>query len=318
MPSRVSPIMDEILVILGFILLILGAEGFVQGAVALASKFRVPPLLVGFTIVALGTSLPELAVVLEALDTEGGDDIAIGGIIGSNISNVMLVLGSAALLGASEYPGRGIRRDAIAVLMATLILVGATLFGSISQLLGVFMIFLLVAFYAYSYNHAKNHNVPPENENSMISNNLYFAVLVLIGGGVLVWIGADLLMTGVIGVMDKYGISQSVIGLTIVALGTSLPEFAVTVISALRGHGGVALGNVLGSNVMNILGILGIASVIGGGVVISSNFAQRDIWLLLLSSGLVCGMLLDNREIGRGVGLSMVLGYLTYMALLFS
>ncbi|MFL2973470.1 MAG: sodium:calcium antiporter [Candidatus Thalassarchaeaceae archaeon] len=310
--------MDEIYVILGFILLIMGAEGFVQGAVALASKFRVPPLLVGFTIVALGTSLPELAVVLEALDTDGGDDIAIGGIIGSNISNVMLVLGSAALLGASEYPGRGIRRDAVAVLIATLILVGATLFGSISQLLGVFMIFLLIAFYAYSYNHAKNHNVPPENENSMISNNLYFAIIVLFGGGVMVWLGADLLMTGVIGVMDKYGISQSVIGLTIVALGTSLPEFAVTVISALRGHGGVALGNVLGSNVMNILGILGIASVIGGGVVISSNFAQRDIWLLLLSSGLVCGMLLDNREIGRGVGLSMVLGYLTYMALLFS
>ena len=203
-------------------------------------------------------------------------------------------------------------------MIATLILVGATLFGSISQLLGVFMIFLLIAFYAYSYNHAKNHNVPPENENSMISNNLYFAIIVLFGGGVMVWLGADLLMTGVIGVMDKYGISQSVIGLTIVALGTSLPEFAVTVISALRGHGGVALGNVLGSNVMNILGILGIASVIGGGVVISSNFAQRDIWLLLLSSGLVCGMLLDNREIGRGVGLSMVLGYLTYMALLFS
>ena len=318
MPSRVRTIMDEIYVILGFILLIMGAEGFVQGAVALASKFRVPPLLVGFTIVALGTSLPELAVVLEALDTDGGDDIAIGGIIGSNISNVMLVLGSAALLGASEYPGRGIRRDAVAVLIATLILVGATLFGSISQLLGVFMIFLLIAFYAYSYNHAKNHNVPPENENSMISNNLYFAIIVLFGGGVMVWLGADLLMTGVIGVMDKYGISQSVIGLTIVALGTSLPEFAVTVISALRGHGGVALGNVLGSNVMNILGILGIASVIGGGVVISSNFAQRDIWLLLLSSGLVCGMLLDNREIGRGVGLSMVLGYLTYMALLFS
>ena len=101
MPSRVRTIMDEIYVILGFILLIMGAEGFVQGAVALASKFRVPPLLVGFTIVALGTSLPELAVVLEALDTDGGDDIAIGGIIGSNISNVMLVLGSAALLGAS-------------------------------------------------------------------------------------------------------------------------------------------------------------------------------------------------------------------------
>jgi cation:H+ antiporter len=273
---------------------------------------------VGFTIVALGTSLPELAVVLEALNTQGGDDIAVGGIIGSNISNVMLVLGSAALLGASEYPGRGIRRDAVAVLISSLILVGATLFGSISQFLGMIMLILLASFYAYSYNHAKDHNVPSENENSIISQNLSIAMLVLVGGGILVWLGADLLMGGVTGVMNKYGISESVIGLTIVALGTSLPEFAVTVISALRGHGGVALGNVLGSNVMNILGILGIASIVGGGIVISSNFAERDIWLLLLSSGLVCGMLLDNREIGRGVGFSMVLGYLTYMILLFS
>jgi cation:H+ antiporter len=180
------------------------------------------------------------------------------------------------------------------------------------------MLILLASFYAYSYNHAKDHNVPSENENSIISQNLSIAMLVLVGGGILVWLGADLLMGGVTGVMNKYGISESVIGLTIVALGTSLPEFAVTVISALRGHGGVALGNVLGSNVMNILGILGIASIVGGGIVISSNFAERDIWLLLLSSGLVCGMLLDNREIGRGVGFSMVLGYLTYMILLFS
>ena len=318
MSSRMHSVMDELYVIIGFILLILGAEGFVQGAVSLASKFRVPPLLIGFTIVALGTSLPELAVVLEALDTEGGDDIAIGGIIGSNISNVMLVLGSAALLGASEYPGRGIRRDAVAVLVASLILVGATLFGSISQLLGVLMIILLVTFYAYSYNHAKDHNVPPENENSIFSQNLSFAILALLGGGVMVWLGADLLMEGVKGLVDKYGISESVIGLTIVALGTSLPEFAVTVISALRGHGGVALGNVLGSNVMNILGILGIASIVGSGIVIAPIYAERDIWLLLITSGLVCGMLLDNREIGRGVGLSLVLGYLTYIALLVS
>lgn len=310
--------MDELYVIIGFTLLILGAEGFVQGAVSLASKFRVPPILIGFTIVALGTSLPELAVVLEALNKEGGDDIAIGGIIGSNISNVMLVLGSAALLGASEYPGKGIRKDAVAVLIASLILVGATLFGSISQFLGVLMIILLISFYAYSYNHAKQHNVNPENEDSIISQKLSFSILVLTGGGLMVWLGADLLMTGVTGVMDKYGISESVVGLTIVALGTSLPEFAVTVISALRGHGGVALGNVLGSNVMNILGILGIASVVSGGIVVSSTYADRDIWLLLLSSGLVCGILLNNKGIGKGLGFSMVLGYLAYIALLIS
>ena len=317
MPSRMHIYMDELYVILGFTLLILGAEGFVQGAVSLASKFRVSPLLIGFTIVALGTSLPELAVVLEALNTEGGDDIAIGGIIGSNISNVMLVLGSAALLGASEYPGKGIRRDAVAVLIASLILVGATLFGSISQFLGVLMIILLISFYVYSYNHAKDHNATPENQDSIVSQKLSLAILVLVGGGIMVWLGAEILMTGVKGVMDKYGISESVVGLTIVALGTSLPEFAVTVISALRGHGGVALGNVLGSNVMNILGILGIASIVSGGIAVSSAY-DNDIWLLLLSSGLVCVMLLNNRGIGKGLGFSMVLGYLAYMALLFS
>jgi len=317
MPSRMYIYMDELYVILGFILLILGAEGFVQGAVSLASKFRVPPLLIGFTIVALGTSLPELAVVLEALNTDGGDDIAVGGIIGSNISNVMLVLGSAALLGASEYPGKGIRRDAVAVLIASLILVGATLFGSISQFLGVLMIILLISFYVYSYNHAKDHNATPENQDSIVSQKLSFAILVLVGGGIMVWLGAEILMTGVKGVMGKYGISESVVGLTIVALGTSLPEFAVTVISALRGHGGVALGNVLGSNVMNILGILGIASIVSGGITVSSAY-DNDIWLLLLSSGLVCVMLLNNRGIGKGLGFSMVLGYLAYMALLVS
>ncbi|MGB1435672.1 MAG: calcium/sodium antiporter [Candidatus Thalassarchaeaceae archaeon] len=309
--------MDELYIILGFTLLILGAEGFVQGAVSLASKFRVPPLLIGFTIVALGTSLPELAVVLEALNKDGGDDIAVGGIIGSNISNVMLVLGSAALLGASEYPGKGIRRDAVAVLIASLILVGATLFGSISQFLGVLMIILLISFYVYSYNHAKDHNATPENQDSIVSQKLSLAILVLVGGGIMVWLGAEILMTGVQGVMGKYGISESVVGLTIVALGTSLPEFAVTVISALRGHGGVALGNVLGSNVMNILGILGIASIVSGGITVSSAY-DNDIWLLLLSSGLVCVMLLNNRGIGKGLGFSMVLGYLAYMALLVS
>ena len=317
MPSRMYIYMDELYIILGFTLLILGAEGFVQGAVSLASRFRVPPLLIGFTIVALGTSLPELAVVLEALNTDGGDDIAVGGIIGSNISNVVLVLGSAALLGASEYPGKGIRRDAVAVLIASLILVGATLFGSISQFLGVLMIILLISFYVYSYNHAKDHNATPENQDSIVSQKLSLAILVLVGGGIMVWLGAEILMTGVKGVMGKYGISESVVGLTIVALGTSLPEFAVTVISALRGHGGVALGNVLGSNVMNILGILGIASIVSGGIVVSSAY-DNDIWLLLLSSGLVCVMLLNNRGIGKGLGFSMVLGYLAYMTLLVS
>jgi cation:H+ antiporter len=303
---------DELLIIAGFILLISGAEVFVQGAVTLATKLNIPPLLVGFTIVAIGTSLPELAVVLKALD-EGTPDIAIGGIVGSNISNVMLVLGTAAILGASESPGRGIRRDAMAVLVATLILVIATLYGEITLFIGLFMLILLVTFYAYSYNHAKNLDIPKENPDSWLANNSFSASIALLSGGLMVMFGANLLMEGVEGIMVKYSLNQSVIGLTIIALGTSLPEFAVTVISALRGQGGVALGNVLGSNVMNILGILGIAAIYGGGIIIDSSFAERDIWILLFSSGLVCAMLFSNKEIGKEIGFTMVIGYVIYL-----
>ena len=303
---------DELLIIAGFILLISGAEVFVQGAVTLATKLNIPPLLVGFTIVAIGTSLPELAVVLKALD-EGTPDIAVGGIIGSNISNVMLVLGTAAILGASESPGRGIRRDAMAVLVATLILVIATLYGEITLFIGLFMLILLVTFYAYSYNHAKNLDIPKENPDSWLANNSFSASIALLSGGLMVMFGANLLMEGVEGIMVKYSLNQSVIGLTIIALGTSLPEFAVTVISALRGQGGVALGNVLGSNVMNILGILGIAAIYGGGIIIDSSFAERDIWILLFSSGLVCAMLFSNKEIGKEIGFTMVIGYVIYL-----
>ncbi|MBT6684135.1 MAG: sodium:calcium antiporter [Euryarchaeota archaeon] len=303
---------DELLIIAGFILLISGAEVFVQGAVTLATKLNIPPLLVGFTIVAIGTSLPELAVVLKALD-EGTPDIAIGGIVGSNISNVMLVLGTAAILGASESPGRGIRRDAMAVLVATLILVIATLYGEITLFIGLFMLILLVTFYAYSYNHVKNLDIPKENPDSWLANNSFSASIALLSGGLMVMFGANLLMEGVEGIMVKYSLNQSVIGLTIIALGTSLPEFAVTVISALRGQGGVALGNVLGSNVMNILGILGIAAIYGGGIIIDSSFAERDIWILLFSSGLVCAMLFSNKEIGKEIGFTMVIGYVIYL-----
>ena len=302
----------ELLIIAGFILLISGAEVFVQGAVTLATKLNIPPLLVGFTIVAIGTSLPELAVVLKALD-EGTPDIAIGGIVGSNISNVMLVLGTAAILGASESPGRGIRRDAMAVLVATLILVIATLYGEITLFIGLFMLILLVTFYAYSYNHVKNLDIPKENPDSWLANNSFSASIALLSGGLMVMFGANLLMEGVEGIMVKYSLNQSVIGLTIIALGTSLPEFAVTVISALRGQGGVALGNVLGSNVMNILGILGIAAIYGGGIIIDSSFAERDIWILLFSSGLVCAMLFSNKEIGKEIGFTMVIGYVIYL-----
>ena len=307
---------DPILVILGFILLMAGGEGVVQGAVRIADRMNVPPLLVGFTIVAIGTSLPELAVAIEAIGQDK-PEIAVGGVLGSNVANIMLVLGTACMLGSGEDAGAGLRRDAIAVITATVILFAFVSMGEIPYQGGLGMLLLLVGYYTYSYLYSKGKEDDEQLEETWLPDSISLAIIATIAGGLMIWQGAVLMLEGATGLATSYGIPDSIIGLSIVALGTSLPELAVTLIAALRNQGGVAIGNVLGSNVMNILGILGTASVIGGGLEISSDFAGRDIWVVILTSGLVAAMLLDDREIGPRVGATMVVGYIAYMAFLF-
>lgn len=307
---------DPILVLVGFVLLMAGGEGVVQGAIQIAYRLRVPPLLVGFTIVAIGTSLPELAVAIEAI-SQNEPDIAVGGVLGSNVANVMLVLGTACMLGSGDDAGVGIRRDAVAVILATVLLTAFVYFGEIPPEGGVFMLILLVTYYTYAYLTSRGKADAEEPEDTWLPDNILLAIISTIAGGVMIWQGAILLLEGATGLADTYGIDEAIVGLSLVALGTSLPELAVTLIAALRNQGGVAVGNVLGSNVMNILGILGTASVIGGGIEIAGEFAGRDIWVVILTSGLAAAMLLDDREIGPRVGATMVIGYLAYMAFLY-
>ena len=307
---------DPILVIVGFILLMAGGEGVVQGAVRIADRVNVPPLLVGFTIVAIGTSLPELAVAIEAIGQDK-PEIAVGGVLGSNVANVMLVLGTACMLGSGEDAGAGLRRDAIAVITATVILFAFVSMGEIPYQGGLGMLLLLVGYYTYSYLYSKGKEDDEQLEETWLPDSISLAIIATIAGGVMIRQGAVLMLEGATGLATSYGIPDSIIGLSIVALGTSLPELAVTLIAALRNQGGVAIGNVLGSNVMNILGILGTASVIGGGLEISSDFAGRDIWVVILTSGLIAAMLLDDRQIGPRVGATMVVGYIAYMAFLY-
>ena len=307
---------DGPLVLLGFVLLMLGGEFVVQGAVTIAGRLRVPPLLVGFTIVAIGTSLPELAVVLEAVN-EGTHEIAVGGVLGSNVANVMLVLGTASLLGATSDPGQGIRRDATAVAVATVILLTAVLIGEIAWQFGVLMLLGLAAYYSYSYRVSKAEGTDVEDSDTWLPDYIMLAVPVTVFGGYMIWTGAEMLVEGATGLAGSYGIRESVIGLSVVALGTSLPELAVTLVAGLRGQGGVAVGNVLGSNVNNIMGILGVAATYSGGLIIAPEFAARDIWVVVLTSGFIVAMLLDERHIGKRVGAMMVGGYLAYMAILY-
>ncbi|MEE3318219.1 MAG: calcium/sodium antiporter [Candidatus Thermoplasmatota archaeon] len=307
---------DMMLVIAGFVLLMLGGEFVVQGAVTIANRMRVSPLLVGFTVVAIGTSLPELAVALEAVGNDT-PDIAVGGVLGSNVANVMLVLGTAAVLGAASDPGPGVRRDAIAVAVATVILLATVLIGKITWQFGIIMLLSLAAYYTYSYRTSKAEGVDVGDSKSWLPENVLLAIPTTAVGGYMIWTGAEMLVEGATGLAIDYGISESVIGLSVVALGTSLPELAVTLVAGLRGQGGVAIGNILGSNVINILGILGLTSAYAGGIIIAPEFAGRDIWVVVLTSGFIVAMLLDERRIGRRVGTTMIAGYLAYMAFLF-
>ena len=305
--------MDWLLVLAGFILLMAGGEIIVQGAVVIAGRMRVPPLLIGFTIVAIGTSLPELAVSLEAV-AGGQPDLAVGGVMGSNVANVMLVLGTASMLGAASDPGIGVKRDAKAMMMASFALLGAVVLGSIDQLFGASMLVCLVGYYGYSYLKSDDDI---KMEESWVPNKISLATIVTLVGGLFIWKGAEFLIQGATGIASDMGISEAVIGLSVVALGTSLPELAVTIVAGIRGQGGVAVGNILGSNMMNILGILGATAVIGGGISINPDFAERDIWVMLVTSGAIAAMLLNGREIGRRTGFAMVAGYFFYMAYLY-
>jgi cation:H+ antiporter len=307
-------VVDVAFVLIGFALLMFGGEALVQGATRISQSLNISPLVVGFTVVAIGTSLPELAVAIEAIDSNV-PNIAVGGVLGSNVANVMLVLGAAAVLGAKSDSEIGITRDAIAVMIATLFMTIFVYFGEVTLLGGIVMLVCLIAYYYYTYSVAMSEEDEYEFEDSWLPNKMSLAIPFCAIGGTMIWFGAELLVLGSTGIAETFGVSEAVIGLTVVALGTSLPELAVTIVAGIRGQGGVAVGNVLGSNVMNIMGIIGIASIVGSGIPVDVEF-QRDIVVVIATSGFVAWMLISGKEFTKNIGTAMVLTYLFYMTYL--
>ena len=307
-------IIDIFFVLSGFFLLMGGGEALVQGATRISQNLSVSPLVVGFTVVAVGTSLPELAVAIEAVRTDS-PDIAIGGVLGSNVANVMLVLGAAALFGAKSQTGNAVKRDSLAVVVATAFMAFFVIMGEVPMIGGIVMLVSLSGYYLYTYSKAISGEDVYEFEDSWLSEKISVAIPACLVGGLMIWFGAELLVSGSKGIADTFGVSEAVIGLTIVALGTSLPELAVTLVAGLRGQGGVAVGNVLGSNVMNIMGIIGIASIVGNGIIVDSVFT-RDIAVVVVTSGFVVGVFLSGKDFSKTMGSLMIIIYLTYMTYL--
>jgi cation:H+ antiporter len=306
----------------GLVLLALGGEAVVRGAVGVARRIGVSELMIGLTLVGFGTSAPELATsVFAAL--RGSDGVAVGNVVGSNISNILLIAALAAVLKPMAVPRIAVFRDGSTMIGASLALaVYAFFYASLERWTGAVLVLMLVAYVwstwrlerrngrpSAALHKAEGHTHDPPPPGLMLS--LAFAI----GGIAILVLGADWLVRGAVVLAEQAGLSETVIGLTIVAVGTSLPELAATLASALRGRSDVAFGNVVGSNIYNILGVLGITALTRP-IALPDDLTPVDWGVFLGSAVLLVIHAWSGAKISRGEGALLLLGFVLYVTYL--
>lgn len=302
----------------GLVLLFLGGEMLVRGAVNLANRLGISSLLVGLTIVGFGTSMPELMVAINAA-LDGQPDIAMGNIVGSNISNILLILGVSGLIQPIICPRAMVIRDGSWMMAATILVVILGVTGVILFWHGVIMLLSIASYIGYSYWNEKYRSSPSatlhEHEAEAFQNASmapWLSVTILIIGlGALVY-GADILVEGAVSLARGFGISEAVIGLSLVAVGTSLPELATSIVAAFRKHADVAIGNIIGSNIYNLLGILGTTALVKN-ISVNPQIVKFDLWVMLGVSILLGLFMFTEKKISRneaGVLLALYIGYI--------
>jgi cation:H+ antiporter len=306
-----------LLLIVGFVFLIKGADFFVEGASAVAKKLHVPALVIGMTIVAMGTSLPELSVSVTA-SLAGSNQLAIGNVIGSNIFNLMVVLGSCALFSALEVSDDTIKKDfpfsvACAIALMIMGLIGNTV-GHIDGaiLIVVFIIFLASMLKAAKKSRANAAVIAEEDvEKEIVDIPTWLCFIYIVGGAVAIKFGGDWVVNSCTTLALKFGMSETLVGLTIVALGTSLPELVTSIVAAKKNELDMAIGNVVGSNIFNILLILGVAGAISPMTYLTVN--AIDTLILVGFSAIVWAMCLKKKNLNRANGIIMLLLYAAYL-----
>jgi cation:H+ antiporter len=315
--------LNILFLLLGIALLTGGGEALIRGSLAAAKRLGVSPLLSGLVIVGFGTSAPELVVSVNAA-IEGQPDIAIGNVVGSNIGNSLLILGICALITPLAVKPLALRRDAVTVVAASmlfLVLVGGSTLGRPDA-----VIFLLafVMYLTWAYRSERFHDEPSgevhkaeANELSAVPKTVLWIVVAVVFGLLLLIGGSQVLLMGAVGIAEHFGVSEAVIGLTLVAVGTSLPELSISVIAAIRRHADVAIGNILGSNIFNLLGILGISALLQP-LPVTERIQQFDQWILLGTSLFLLLFLYTGRRLSRLEGGILLVSYSAYVWLSFS
>lgn len=314
----------------GLVLLVAGGELLVRGAVALAERLGVTPLVIGLVIVGFGTSMPELVTSVEAALADS-PAIAWGNIVGSNIANTLLILGAAAVLAPIAIRQGSALRDSGVALLATLALAGIAFTGVSGLGLGLALLAALIVYVGYCYREERTqaptvfHNAPYDRSLAleMTDPTLHQPVglgwgrpvLLTLAGLAILVIGGRLLVTGAIDLAQMAGLSETLIGLTIVAIGTSLPELVTSVIAARKGEAEVAFGNVVGSNIYNVLGIGGMTMLVAPEA-IPADLLPFDIGIMALSAVAVMALAWFSAGVTRLAGIALLLGYASFMLML--
>ncbi len=309
--------MDFLVAGLGLVILLFAGDSLVRGAVNASLRLGVPALIVSLTVVAFGTSAPELLISIEAIDDDA-PGLALGNVVGSNTANILLVLGLPALISTLSTSECDTRKSYVTMLIASLIFIVVAFFGPITWVHGILLLTLLAAILADQARQALAHRrkasemeVDLEGADPNLSWRWIAVYLAL--GLIGLPLGADLLVDSSLEIAEDFGVSESVIGLTLVALGTSLPELATTVMAALRRQADVALGNVIGSNIFNLLGIMGVASLFGT-IPVERDFLEFDLWVMLGASVLIAPFVFSKtRNMTRRWGFALCAAYIGYL-----
>lgn len=302
---------------LGLVILLLAGDALVKGAANLALRIGVPALIVGLTIVAFGTSAPELLISVQAIlaDAPG---IALGNVVGSNTANILLVLGIPALMAGLQTSECETRKSYFLMLGASVLFIGLAFTGTFTWWSGLILLAALALILGDNFRDARAHRYaaiaaePEEVEGADPDMPRWKIGLFLALGLVGLPLGADILIDNATVIARTYGVSETVIGLTLIALGTSLPELATTVMAALRRQADVALGNVIGSNMFNLLAIIGIASLVGP-IPVDDQFLQFDLWVMLGASLLLVPFVFLRMDIIRPWGVGLTAAYAAYV-----
>jgi len=318
--------MTVLLIVVGLALLAGGGEVLLRGAVGLATRLRLSPAVIGLTVVAAGTSVPELAVsVLASLEQQ--TDIAVGNVVGSNLFNLLFILGLSALVRPLAIGGNTIRLEYPVLVLVTLLCLALTQDGRVNRLDAALLLAVYVGFTTYMVSLVRQQMSAQEvqefsaeardRDRGEPSAGIARMVLLVAVGIVLLGVGAQATVSGAVALASWFGLSERVVGLTIVAAGTSLPEIVTSLVSVARGRDDVAIGNVVGSNLFNILGILGLSAAIAP-LEVDANIVASDNWWMLGATVLLFPMMVSASRVGRLEGAALLAVYACYVTRLLA